>query len=215
MDQTPFFSIIVSTRDRPELFQKALRSVIGQSFGNKELIVVVDGGGEKNLAQYRQIESDNPDIAFYYLLHRDNGHGQSYAMNYGADNAHGEFVCFLDDDDYWTDKDYLQVLHDSVVASDKTVDLHYSHQKAFFSDRSPQIESVWIEDLIPQVRANDANTDTTYFVDVDFLLSSAGFAHLNCSVFNRAFYNAIGGMDESIRYENDRDVYIRELMLHR
>jgi hypothetical protein len=43
------------------------------------------------------------------------------------------------------------------------------------------------------------------------LLSSIGFAHLNCSVFRREFYLAIGGMDETIRYENDRDIYIRSI----
>lgn len=209
MDQTPFFSIVISTRDRPELFQEALRSVTDQTFSDKELIVVVDGGADENLTQYSQIDSDNPGIAFYFQKHRDNGHGQSYAMNVGASYAKGKFLCFLDDDDHWTDPSYLQVLHDSIVATGKSVDVHYSHQKACFSDGSPQTESVWIEDLIPQVRATDANTDTTYFVDVDFLLSSGGFAHLNCSVFNRKFYNAIGGMDESIRYENDRDVFIR------
>ena len=43
------------------------------------------------------------------------------------------------------------------------------------------------------------------------MLSSAGFAHLNCSVFERNFYISIGGMDETIRYENDRDIYIRSI----
>jgi hypothetical protein len=48
-------------------------------------------------------------------------------------------------------------------------------------------------------------------VDPQFLLKSNGFGHLNCSIFLRSFYFSIGGMDESIRYENDREVYIRAI----
>jgi hypothetical protein len=72
-------------------------------------------------------------------------------------------------------------------------------------------ENVWIEDLIPAVVAQKKNHSDDYFVDAAFLLSSGGFAHLNCSVFKREFYLAIGGMDETIRYENDRDMYIRSI----
>ncbi|MDZ7782421.1 MAG: hypothetical protein U5K56_05580 [Halioglobus sp.] len=58
---------------------------------------------------------------------------------------------------------------------------------------------------------SNRNKGDSYFVNAAFLLQSRGFAHLNCSIFSRALYEAIGGMDESIRYENDRDVYIRSI----
>jgi hypothetical protein len=61
------------------------------------------------------------------------------------------------------------------------------------------------------VNFQNKNHEDSYFVDADFLLSSKGFAHLNCTVLNRNFFYALGGMDESIRYENDRDIYIRSI----
>ena len=210
-DKSPFFSIIISTRDRPEIFQNALRSVSEQSFSDKEIIIVIDGSSETNMKAYREIENQIGDVAFFRLLHRENGHGQSYSMNYGAQQSCGRFLCFLDDDDHWTDHSYLENLHKTLTASARPVDVHYSNQKAVYSDGKQQYADVWIEDLIPKVRAEDENYSNSYFVDVDFLLSSSGFAHLNCSVFERNFYNSIGGMDESIRYENDRDIYIRSI----
>lgn len=211
MDKPPFFSIIISTRDRPELFLEALHSVLRQSFPHSEILVVIDGSSEENLSQYRGFVTRYPDITFLELPHRTNGHGQSYSMNFGVQHASGKYLCFLDDDDHWTDDDYLQRVFKSINASKAPVDLHYSNQRAIHSDGSAQTVAVWLEDLIAVTSSQLPHVEDCYYVNVDFLLQSEGFAHLNCSVFRREFYNSIGGMDETIRYENDRDVYIRSL----
>jgi len=211
MDRVPFFSIIISTRDRPELFQTALRSVLDQSFSNKEIIVVIDGSSESNLALYAELKKQHSDVVFLELEHRSNGHGQSYTMNHGAFKSKGQYLCFLDDDDYWIDDSYLTRLFASITASERPVDVHYSNQNAVFADGSVQHDNIWLQDLIPRVKSQDKHFEDSYFVDTDFLLSSSGFAHLNCSAFNRDFFFSIAAMDESIRYENDRDIYIRSL----
>jgi glycosyltransferase involved in cell wall biosynthesis len=211
MDKTTFFSIIISTRDRPELLQTALKSVLAQSFREKEVIVIIDGSSVQNLAKYLELEKQYEDVIFLKQLHRPNGHGQSYSMNTGVYFSSGRYLCFLDDDDYWTDDSYLDGVHDNLVAVDCTADVHYSNQRAVFSNGVMQTEKVWLEDLIPLVPAGAEISPQCYRVDTAFMLRSHGFAHLNCSVFERNFYQAIGGMDETIRYENDRDMYIRSI----
>jgi len=211
MDHSPFFSIIISTRNRPDLFQIALRSVLDQSFPDKEIIVVIDGSTDANLNQYRELNKQINGVTFFKLEHRPHGHGHSYAMNYGVDKSSGRYLCFLDDDDCWTDDRYLESLFDSIAASNKPVDVHYSNQKAIFSDGGAQKANVWLDELVPRVKPQDKNHGDSYFVDAEFLLSCDGFAHLNCSVFRRKFYDSLGGMDESIRYEDDRDIYIRSI----
>ncbi len=209
--ETPFFSIILSTRDRPELFQVALQSVLDQTFADKEVIVVIDGSEDSNLEQYGELERQYADIAFYKLKHRAIGHGQSYSMNTGVHRSSGQYLCFLDDDDQWSDPEHLQRVHTCITRSEQVVDVLYSNQKAVFSDGTVKEEPVWIDDLIDRVESAAAHVEDTYFVDAEFLLTSGGFAHLNCSVFNREFYLSRGGMDETIRYENDRDIYIRSI----
>lgn len=211
MNAKPFFSIVLATRDRPQIFLAALQSIADQSFASKELIVVVDGSSDDNMAQYKRIEQERSDVTFHYLTHRENGHGQSYSVNYGASKSHGDYLCFLDDDDEWTDLSYLQNLYDSIKACAKPVDVHYSHQKAVFADGQPQTELVWLEDRIPLASQFPEITAGTHEVDRQFLLGSAGFGHLNCSAFSRTFFDSINGMDESIRYENDRDLFIRSI----
>lgn len=209
INNAPFFTIVISTRDRPELFQVALQSVRSQTFSDREIVAVVDGSSDGNLEQYRALEQQLPDVRFDYIEQRPRGHGQSYSMNVGVHESNGRYLCFLDDDDNWTDDGYLENVFANIAASEETVDLHYSNQTAVFSDGTIQTESVWVEDLIDRVGALTGNRGDSYFADAAFMLSSSGFAHLNCSVIRRELYDSIGGMDESIRYENDRDVYIR------
>jgi glycosyltransferase involved in cell wall biosynthesis len=210
-DRAPFFSIIISTRNRPDLFLTALHSVLEQSFSDKEIVVVIDGSTETDLTRYREFEKQLGGVLFFELQDRKIGHGQSYAMNYGVSHSSGQYLCFLDDDDHWIDSEYLARTFDNISHAAKPVDVYYSNQTAVYSDGVVKKEKVWIDDLIPRVVTQEKNHSDSYFVDSKFLLSSGGFAHLNCSIFQREFYLAIGGMDESIRYENDRDVYIRSL----
>lgn len=211
MAKPPFFSIVLATRDRPKMFLAALHSIADQTFQEKEIIVVVDGSSDECMAQYKHIEQQRPDVTFHYLTHRENGHGQSYSVNYGVSKSNGEYICCLDDDDEWTDLEYLQALHDSIVASSETVDVHYSHQKAMFADGKPQTALVWLEDLIPKAARFPEIRPGTHRVDRNFLLGSDGFGHLNCSAFRKEFFDLIGGMDESIRYENDREFFLRSI----
>jgi glycosyltransferase involved in cell wall biosynthesis len=150
-------------------------------------------------------------VIFTELNHRPNGHGQSYAINCGVQKSSGQYLCFLDDDDHWADPEHLARVFNCISNSRETVDVHYSNQKAVFSDGTINEQPVWIDDLIDRVDPSSKHVEDSYFVDASFLLSSGGFAHLNCSVFNREFYLSRGGMDETIRYENDRDIYIRSI----
>lgn len=202
------FSIVIPTRNRPELFQQALDSVLGQSFSDIEIQVVVDGSDQASMQAYHALEAQYEDrVHFNYLIHREKGHGQSYSMNHGATQANGEFLCFLDDDDFWTDTNHLQVAAKTIQAN-PLLDLYYTNQRAYFSDGSEQHENVWIEDLIDKLSL-DTSEHIGKPISREELLLSDGFAHLNCSIVRRSYYLGIGGMDENIRYECDRDIFIR------
>src|SRR6185312_5085635 len=102
------FSVIIATRNRPALFAVALRSILRQSCKGIEIIVVNDGSDEVHLPEYRRlVEAAGRLVQFHSLVPRPNGHGQSYALNFGVAQATGNYICFLDDDDCWTDDDYL------------------------------------------------------------------------------------------------------------
>lgn len=211
-DNAPFFSVIIPTRNRFALFKKAYESVLNQTFSNFEIVVINDGSDEDALAQYKAFEATTPPhVHFRYQIRRPNGHGQSYSMNTGALVGKGEYLCFLDDDDVWTDPEHLERAHKSITASTTKVDAYYTNQKAVFVDGNEKPGPIWLDDLSTRLAHKQADSVGSYSVSAAELLTAHGFAHLNCSIVRRALYLSMKGMDENIRWECDHDFYLRTL----
>lgn len=89
-----FFSVIIPTFNRKDFISRAIDSVLCQDFEDFELIVVDDGstdGTKKLLQQY----NDERMRCFY----KANG-GVSSARNLGLQYARGQYITFVDSDDY-------------------------------------------------------------------------------------------------------------------
>lgn len=204
------FSVVMPTRNRPELFRAALESVLRQSHTLVEVLVINDGSDDEFLPAYKAMENEFSDaVQWIYQPRRPNGHGQSYSMNSGAYAAAGDYLAFLDDDDEWTDDDHLSRMAEAIERSAKPVDVLFTDQTAYLSDGSKVEEPLWLASLANTVATRRQVTERVYEVDVDYLLTARGFAHLNCTVVRREHYLAMDGMDENIRYECDRDFYLR------
>jgi len=93
---TPKFSIIITTYNRLELLKKAIESVHSQIIKDWELIVVNDcsSDGTKEYLDSLNHPKINP-------IHNPKNLHKGGARNVGIDNCSGEYVCFLDDDDYY------------------------------------------------------------------------------------------------------------------
>ena len=89
-------SIIVPHYCTPEeLFRKCISSIIDQDLRNMEVIVIDDGSPEDNKASLNDIAGDNR-VRVIYADHK----GVSAARNRGIDEARGQYVMFVDADDY-------------------------------------------------------------------------------------------------------------------
>jgi glycosyltransferase involved in cell wall biosynthesis len=91
----PLVSVIIPTYNRPEMTVRAVESVLGQSYGRVELVVVDDGSTDCTPETINGMES--PGVR----LVRQNHQGVSAARNLGLSVTTGELVAFLDSDDYW------------------------------------------------------------------------------------------------------------------
>ena len=132
-----FFSVIIPVFNRERTIQKAIDSVIEQSFTNFELIIINDGSTDSTKDILEKLPNN------IKIIHQEN-HGVSHARNRGIESAQGEFIAFLDSDDYWHKEklkkqyDYLQqnpnskILHcDEVwIRNGKRVNPRKIHQKA-------------------------------------------------------------------------------------
>ena len=108
---TPKISVIVPIYNVENYLQRCVDSILSQSFIDFELLLINDGSPDnsgKICDEYA--EKDNRVRVF----HKPNG-GVSSARNLGLDNALGEWIAFVDSDDY-VDVDYLQELHSFALA---------------------------------------------------------------------------------------------------
>jgi glycosyltransferase involved in cell wall biosynthesis len=205
-------SIILATRNRPQLFERALDSVLAQTGAEVEIIVINDGSNDEHAAAYHTVlASRGGRVRLFSLIQRPIGHGQSYALNFGVAQSSGDYVGFLDDDDEWRDPGYLARVAAVITRDSETVDLHIADQAAFHVDGRQQPAPIWVEDMGPRLQQEGRRPEAhgAYRVDVDDLLKCHGFAHLNTLIVRRGLFDAIGGLDEGLRYENDRDFYLR------
>ena len=208
----PFFSILIATRDRPILFGEALASVLAQSFGDIELVVVDDGSDPVHREAYEAAlvpvrAALRERLREVRLVRRPNGHGSSYSLNVAAAEAKGAYLACLDDDDVWTDREHLARAARSLGRA-PGADLYTANQTAF-SAGTPLAEGHWLFRLETLLRGRSADQDGTWQVGLDDLIAAQGFCHLNCLIVRRGLWERVGGLDEAIRWENDRDFYIR------
>ncbi|UCE79309.1 MAG: glycosyltransferase [Nitrospiraceae bacterium] len=94
-DNNPLVSIIVRTKDRPELLERALQSIGAQTYRPIEVVLVNDGGCGLDTALLRNILDD---VSLEYVQMQSNL-GRAHAGNMGIEHSHGEYIGFLDDDD--------------------------------------------------------------------------------------------------------------------
>lgn len=214
--RTVEFSVLIATRNRPALFKNAISSVLANEGASYEVIVIDDGTCSPHREALDELEAallqqHGERVRFLRLPHKERGHGQSFTLNYGASHARGIYLCFLDDDDCWTDVEHLARAAQIIAASEQPVDLLFFDQAAFKKDLR-LVKPIWLEDLGVRLAAEGKpDQHGTYTVRVDQLLTASGHCHVNTTIIRRELFRTIGGFDEAIRYECDRDFYLRAI----
>lgn len=104
------FSIIIPVYNVNDYIDECLSSILNQSFKDFEILLVDDGSTDgSEIKCERHAEAD----ARVRVIHKENG-GASSARNTGLDNALGDFIIFIDSDDYWNDLRALEQLADII-----------------------------------------------------------------------------------------------------
>ena len=120
-------SIIVPIYNGEQYLRDCLESILKQKYHNFEVILVNDGSIDLSEAICR--EYVNRDDRFRYVQ-KEHG-GASSARNYGLELVKGEYVTFIDADD-WVEENYLELLHQSL--KENNADISVSTYKKFDVD---------------------------------------------------------------------------------
>ncbi len=92
----PLFSIVIATYNRVQFISKAIQSVQNQTYADWELIIV-DDGSKDNTKEVVELFLIDTRIKYVYQENQE----RSVARNNGIAQSQGEYICFLDSDDYY------------------------------------------------------------------------------------------------------------------
>ncbi len=154
-------SVIIPVYRVADTLDRCVSSVVGQSFADMEIILVDDGSPDVCPAMCEAWAAKDCRIK---VIHQENG-GLSAARNAGLDKAKGEYVTFVDSDDYLAPGTYAEVM-DRTAGNDITefpLFRHYGSQ--------------WQQEL----RFGDHHYDTPK----DYWLSAKAYEH--CYAWNKIF----------------------------
>lgn len=134
MTKVPVISVIIDAYNYGEYIEAAVASALNQTLMRDmyEVIVVDDGSTDDTFLRLQQYM---PNIVYHY---KDNG-GQATAFNAGIMLARGEFVAFLDADDYWCPEKLSSVLEQ--FRSDEQVGVVY-HKLAVVNNGGEELEII-------------------------------------------------------------------------
>ena len=163
----PKFSIIIPVYNTYNYLERCLSSVFNQSFSDYEVIVVNDGSTDDSYKIIERFEKEYSNLKYFF---KDNG-GLSIARNYGVSKARGEYILFLDSDDYY-ELDLLKNLNDSLDNCDV---VRFGVQDVFDDGRV--------------VRYNDIVFNKTNGIDSFNYICKFHYVEIACAYcFNRKFW---------------------------
>lgn len=94
----PLISIVVPAYNSEKYIGETIDSVLSQTYGNFELLIVDDESNDKTPEIIKLYINKDSRIKYFKILHSGR---PSVPLNKGIDFSHGEFIAFLDNDDLW------------------------------------------------------------------------------------------------------------------
>lgn len=108
------FSIIIPAYNVANYLENCVESILKQTYDNYEIIIVDDGSTDETGKIADELLTRSMQIN---VVHQSNG-GASKARNTGMKRSTGDYILFLDGDDFWSDSHFLKQ-----IASELTIEL--------------------------------------------------------------------------------------------
>ncbi len=194
----PLISVLVPAYNQAKYLPEALDSLVAQTYGNWEAIVVNDGSTDDTPMVMEQYSAREPRIRSF---HKKNG-GISSALNEGLKNARGEWICWLSPDNLF-DRNKLAV-HIRTMEEKSHVKFFHSHY--YLLDGKTGIKKKVLPNLHKKLPSKE-------FQVLNFFLEN--YIHGNSVVIHRSVLDKVGYFNEELRCCQDLDMWLRISALYR
>lgn len=207
----PTVSVVTATRNRASLLERALGSIAAQTHPNYEVIVVDDGSEAAVWKEYDRLWAG---LNGRFRLEKApmpgaRGTGPAAARNRGIRAARGEFVAFLDDDDWWVLPDHLAV---GTAALDRCgADYYFANMQTVLHGRLNDGD-LWLPDT-PRLTGGPlvAADPPVYEVSLERLVGvmKHHLVHPNQSIIRRSLLDDLGGFIDRLTVGEDINLMLR------
>lgn len=208
-------SILIPTYDRAAILPNAIDSVLAQTYGPLEAIVIDDGSRDDTAGVVQARYSGDPRVRYVYQQNA----GVSAARNRGFREARGEFIAFLDSDDYWyPDKLAAQVAAlralpdlgmiwtdlEAVTPDGRTVAPRYLRRMYQAYRFFPTPEDIFGAELTARPDA-----PRIYYGDIFSPMAIGSLVHTSTVLLRRTRADRVGFFREDFRSGEDYDFHLR------
>ncbi len=196
--QNPLVSVIVRTCNRPAVLRETLKSLRWQTYKNFEIVLIEDGPPTAET----MVKAEFSDLPIrYHSTGKNIGRGK--AGNLGIEHAKGEFVCFVDDDDFY----YPDFIEASLAY------LLNNPQADFLYNASMVIETN-VETQNPEYNYTISKIEPVRFEHITLMdMCIKCRVPLNSAMFKRELYTKTSGMREDIDGDEDWAMWLRYTMV--
>ena len=112
-DKLPLVSVVVPVYNVEKYVRQCVESLVAQTYPKLEIILVDDGATDSSGDICDEMASTHNNVTCF---HKENG-GLSDARNYGLANSHGEWISFVDSDDY-VSPIWIEALYEAAFATE-------------------------------------------------------------------------------------------------
>lgn len=185
----PYFTIVIPVYNKENFIGKTLESVLKQTYADFEVIIVNDGSTDNSETIIQTFKDRR--IQFF----SKENEGVAVARNFGIEKAQGDYICFLDADDYWY-SNFLETMH--------SYSQKLQEQKVFAC-------AIEVETENKTFPANYSIEKKSDFEVVDFFTASQKECVLwtSSSVFHKSVFESVGNFDTNIKKGEDTELWIR------
>lgn len=195
-DKDIMVSVIITTYKRPpEAVEKAVKSILGQTYQDFEILIVDDN--ENNSQESKLIENAFDGRARICYIKQDGNKGACAARNLGIKNARGEYIAFLDDDDIW-EPEKLELQLDRLKNAPENVAMVYCLGDVVdISTDPPTISEYYTTGLYKdEISFHDQ-------LKYDYIGSTSQ------GLIKKSALVSLGGFDESLPARQDYEMWLR------
>jgi len=186
-DSSPnLLSILIPTYKRPELLALTLESVAAQTRPADEVIVVDNDKAKSASDTVKAFSHDIPNLQYIPASAKQ---GKCYALNIAGHAAKGNWLVFLDDDDYW-DREYLETFDQAINKSGCNCIIS------------------WVAWDFDGIINGGKKMPSEITLEQIMWHGNPGFVGSN-NAFEKSLFERLGGLDESMQSSEDIDLLIR------